>query len=325
MIESTSRKQVKNLIDILFSWSLSQINNWQNDERIHTLAKTSGVNTDKIKRFMPSFLSKLKSSLSDNGISINSNSDMKLSDLPRWEDLSVFLVNEIFNSLNQQNKVFESIDFSSINLNSILGSIIGGNYFTPEEKNEIFAVGWSMISDEDRQALMKAGFNIGMQSQQTKENANESKSSAKSENNRCFDLEPTFLEGFGKDITEKLIAQTKQNVLPNVQAPTISHNSANKKRFIENLIIKFINFYCTNDCNRFSFTSENINNIINYLYDIANDQTALSTIYNLRVVKNFYDKQTDDNFNALVQFLNDNGLNRNEPVPPLGGSQERPI
>lgn len=295
MLESTSKEQIKNLIDILFSWPLSQINNWQNDERIiHILAEMSEFNTDEIKRFMPLFLNKLQSFLSDNSISVDFNSDIKLSDSPGWEGLNVLLVDAVFDLFNQQNQIFESIDFSSLNLNSILGSMgIGWNeYLTPAESGGILNEAWSMISEEDRQALNAVGFNI---------------------NNQI----PVQSQQVTISMTNSQTANQQQTNSTNAQAPAIHQNLSDERRFIENIAELFTDFYSRNDSNNFPFTLEEINNITNYFYDIYDDQTAIRTIYNLPSARNFIAEQTIDNFNVLAKSLNDMRLNRNGPAPSL--------
>lgn len=295
MLESTSKEQIKNLIDILSSWPLSQINNWQNDERIiHILAEMSEFNTDEIKRFMPLFLNKLQSFLSDNSISVDFNSDIKLSDSPGWEGLNVLLVDAVFDLFNQQNQIFESIDFSSLNLNSILGSMgIGWNeYLTPAESGWILNEAWSMISEEDRQALNAVGFNI---------------------NNQI----PAQSQQVTISMTNSQTANQQQTNSTNAQAPAIHQNLSDERRFIENIAELFTDFYSRNDSNNFPFTLEEINNITNYFYDIYDDQTAIRTIYNLPSARNFIAEQTIDNFNVLAKSLNDMRLNRNGPAPSL--------
>lgn len=119
MSEAITNEQLGRLIDILFYLPVYKINNWGNDNAmINSLASQSGFTIDEVRRFMPLFLSNLRSIRTVNGTPIDFTSSEKLIDLfgkDKFRNGREQLISSFLNLMNNKSSGIDWIKF----LNSV--------------------------------------------------------------------------------------------------------------------------------------------------------------------------------------------------------------
>lgn len=115
MSEAITNEQLGRLIDILFYLPVYKINNWGNDNAmINSLASQSGFTIDEVRRFMPLFLSNLRSIRTVNGTPIDFTSSEKLIDLfgkDKFRNGREQLISSFLNLMNNESSGIDWIKF----------------------------------------------------------------------------------------------------------------------------------------------------------------------------------------------------------------------
>ncbi len=163
MSEAITNEQLGRVIDILFFLPVSRINNWENDNAmINSLARESGLTSDEVRRFMPLFLSNLRSIQTVNGTPIDFTSSEKLIDLfgkDKFRNGREQLISSFLNLMNVQTQTPQSVSSANFTNNQTQNQSFSNPY------SQMMNLGMQMISQappELRGQLLNWGFNLGM-------------------------------------------------------------------------------------------------------------------------------------------------------------------